>query len=108
MKRSVSERKDHRGDYKTETNYNPIIEFTTESGDTIQFASGMVTTIRSYYEIGEEVEVFYNPDEPQQAEIDAFLPVWGIHIVLIGLGVLSLVAGIFVFYSYLRFRKKYP
>ena len=81
---------------RDEISYFPKVEFHTPSGRGITFQSGMGG--RAARRIGDSVTVRYRLDRPHDAEIDAFMPLWGLSLVfgtlgtafvLIGAGILT-------------------
>ena len=51
----------------------PFVEFTTLEGEKITFLSPLDVNVDMFqYEIGQEVEVIYNKDNPKHAQINAF------------------------------------
>ena len=70
---------------RDENSYFPKVEFRTHSGRgiTFQSATGSSTAAKR---IGDSVTVRYRIDQPQIAEIDAFLPLWGLTLVFGALG----------------------
>lgn len=73
--------------------YRPVVEFITQKGDTIN--AELENSGKSQYSIGEEMEVVYHPDNPNQATIT----VWSANnvspIAFMIAGVLMLVVFIF-------------
>lgn len=57
------------------TTYKPVVDFIDVKGVKIEFASGSSSNPPSY-EVGEKVEVLYNPKEPQDAKIKSFFSLW--------------------------------
>jgi hypothetical protein len=53
----------------------PTVEFTTPGGATVQFTS-WVSSSPPIAPVGGHVRVRYTPDNPQDAEIDAFWQIW--------------------------------
>jgi hypothetical protein len=51
-----------------------VVEFTSASGATIRFTSGIATS--PGYPIGSHVDVRYNPQNPQDAVIDEYWQIW--------------------------------
>lgn len=90
----------------TEAAYTPMVMFITAHGDSITFGSKMSAKYSSYYDIGQDIEVMYNPDNPQKAEINEFLPKWGIFITLGGLGAFALLAGLFLLYQFFKMKQQ--
>jgi len=61
---------------RDEISYFPTVEFHTPSGGRITFQSAMGSSTAPQ-RIGDSVTVRYSLDQPQVAEIDAFMPLWG-------------------------------
>lgn len=65
--------------------YRPEIRFKTHAGRTIDFIAP-VATRPSRYAIGDEVEVLYNPENPNDVQINSFLHLWFATLMLVGFG----------------------
>lgn len=55
--------------------YCPTVEFTTASGERVQFQSSFGTMPASH-KVGQTVKVLYDPHKPDAAEIDSGLSNW--------------------------------
>jgi hypothetical protein len=75
---------------RDEFTYFPKVEFRTPSGPRLTFQSAMGSSTAAA-RIGDSVTVRYRLDQPQAAEIDAFMPLWGKTLVFGALG------GVFLF-----------
>jgi hypothetical protein len=62
--------------------FYPVVRFTTAAGRTVRFESNVSTSD----EIGDEVEVLYDPDDPTDARLSGFLNVWGFSLIFAGIG----------------------
>ena len=49
------------------------------------------------YSVGEKVTVLYQPDDPQNAEMDSFMDKWFFSVMLAGFGLLDLLLGLVLF-----------
>ena len=69
----------------------PVIEFVSEKENTIRFSPN-ISSNPPMYDIGEIVEVIYDPQNPQNANIDQFLILWlsPLTIFLVGVGMVTL------------------
>lgn len=65
------------------TTYSSIVEFETETGETIRFDDAAVTSNPPRHAIGQELPVRYLRDTPEQAIVDGDLTMWGVLAVLI-------------------------
>ncbi|HKS29886.1 MAG TPA: DUF3592 domain-containing protein [Pyrinomonadaceae bacterium] len=81
--------------------YAPVISFRTESGQTVEFKSGTSSTSASP-PVGQQVEVLYNPQRPEEAEINSFSSLWALNIILAGLGAGFFIVGTIVFMVFRR------
>lgn len=70
------------------TNYRPVVRFTHQNGEKIEFISSSGSNPPSYSK-GEKVPVSYDPAEPQTARINDFFSLWG------GPTILGVVGGAF-------------
>ena len=77
--------------------YSPVFQFKDQSGKihTIQSAS---SSNPPSYEIGEEVKIFFNPENPKEAKLDGIFDLWGASIVLgiVALGSILLSSIVFI------------
>lgn len=65
--------------------YKPVVRFTSETGEEIEFVSSSGSNPPSYSK-GEKVEVLYLLHQPAQARINSFFSLWGGAVILGGLG----------------------
>lgn len=75
------------------TTYRPVVEFTTANGDKIEFTSSSGSNPPSYSR-GEIVDVFYDQSKPEQAKINGFFSLWGMSLILGGIGTVFSIFGI--------------
>jgi hypothetical protein len=78
-----------------ETRYRPRIRFTTEAGDIVSFDGQLATTTRRF-SVGDEVPVVYPRSDTRQARLGSFADNWLGVIAATAIGLLCLVAGIFI------------
>jgi len=74
----------------------PVVEFTTAAGETITaepYQERNTTVDVDGYRVGDEVEVFYNPDNPRDMFINDFMHVWFVPTLMGGMGGLFGVIG---------------
>ncbi|MHC0447871.1 DUF3592 domain-containing protein [Flavobacterium sp. 3-218] len=57
------------------TTYKPVVSYTTKEGKQIEFTSSVSSNPPSYHE-GETVEIFYDPADPYDADINGFASLW--------------------------------
>jgi len=72
--------------------YRPVVTFKDQNGQLVEFVSSSGSNPPSYSR-GEQVDVFYRPEDPQNAKIDGFFSLWG------GPMVLGLVGGVFALFG---------
>ena len=72
--------------------YRPQVRFTTERGRVIEFV-GRVGSRPARYNVGEKVEVIYNPQDPEKAYLDQFSELWFKTILLFLFGVVMVGMG---------------
>lgn len=70
---------------KNSTTYKPLVQFTSQTGEVIEFTSPSGSSPPSYAK-GEKVEILYLPEQPQKAEINDFFSLWGVVAIVGGLG----------------------
>jgi hypothetical protein len=73
--------------------YRPEIRFETPSGETVEFISGIAMR-PAPYELGERVEVIYDPQNPHQAQINRFVNLWFYTLMLLFFGLFTLGMGL--------------
>ncbi len=78
---------------RDEFSYFPKVNFKTPLGRDITFQSAMGSR-SDVKSIGDSVAVRYRPDQPHVAEIDAFMPVWGLTALFSVLGAVFLFVGV--------------
>jgi hypothetical protein len=54
--------------------YHPVVRFTTAEGRTVEFRSPSGSS--SPPDIGDSVEVLYDPDDPSDAQLSGFFDIW--------------------------------
>lgn len=74
--------------------YRPVISFKTESGRTVKFAASVSSSPKPF-QIGDQVEVIYEPDQPQKAQINRFVYLWFNVLMLLFFGFFTLAMGLF-------------
>ncbi len=77
--------------------YFPVIQFKTAAGVTVTAESK--TSKSRGYPIGKTIAVLYDPDHPDNMEIDAFLSRWVVVIIAISFAVILLFIGIAALFS---------
>jgi hypothetical protein len=77
------------------TIYRPMVRFTTPQGDIVTFA-GQLSTGSKRFEVGTQVPVVYPFGMAQQARISTFTDNWLGAAVAGAVGLLALVAGVFI------------
>jgi len=84
------------------TTYTPVVEYTTEKGQKIEFTSSVGSNPPSHSK-GDQIEVLYHEDTPQQAKINSFFSLWLGPILLLVLGsIFSIVGFSLVLYPRLK------
>ena len=78
--------------------YKPLVEFTDKNGNPYEFASSTSSNPPSY-NVGEAVEVLYNPQSPHDAKIKGFFSLWGGATILGILGLVFFLVGAAFFVS---------
>jgi len=73
--------------------YRPVVEFVTAQGQSVQFTSPSGSSPPAYSR-GESVEVLYDPDRPEIAQINSFFSLWGVPIIFVSIGVILFVLGL--------------
>ncbi len=87
---------------------SPFVEFTTLEGEKITFLSHLDVNVDLFqYQIGDEVEVVYNKNNPKHAQINAFWERNTAQLYLGFLGVFLMLFGLFFRRRMLKKAKKY-
>jgi hypothetical protein len=73
--------------------YNPVVQFQTHDGRMVEFESDTGGPEESYPP-GGQVEVLYDPLNPEKAHIKTSFMLWGIPLLFGGLGAVFLVVGV--------------
>lgn len=90
---------------KDSTTYSPVISFTTKTGQQITYTSSVSSNPPSY-EVGENVQIFYDPADPKDAEINGFFSLWLGVIILGFVGIVFfLIGSLGVLFRYLKNKK---
>jgi Protein of unknown function (DUF3592) len=71
----------------------PVVRFTTADGRTVQFLSSSGSS--SPPEVGDSVDVLYDPDDPRDAQLSGFFDLWLFPLVFGGLGIAFTTVGLF-------------
>ena len=89
---------DLRESYDSEddtTSYYPVVRFETADGSRrIRFESDVSTS----GDVGDTVEVLYDPDDPQDAKLGGFFNLWGLSLIFGALGAVFTGIGGFIAY----------
>ena len=73
--------------------YAPKISFTASDGKTYTFISSTSSNPSPYHD-EETIKILYDPQNPYNAQINSFFDLWGLSIILGGLGVVFGIIGI--------------
>ena len=68
------------------------VTFYPRQGERVTFSSQVCS--RPGYDVGDSVELFYDPSEPQNAHIDSFVQNWFVSLILGGFGLLFMLGGL--------------
>lgn len=83
-------------DSEGDETYYPVIEFSTQSGESLRHKS-RGGSYPAPYDIGEGVEILYNPANPHEAQINSFTELWLFSYILLGIGALFVLFGVLGF-----------
>ncbi len=84
--------------------YTPIVTFDDNKGNSHTIISSSSSS--SYPNLNEEVDVYYNPNNPEDAKLGTFMNLWGGAVIFSFLGGISLFFGILFFVITIRKQKK--
>lgn len=81
----------------SDSTWAPVVVFRTAEGREVRFRSEVRSSPPSH-SVGETVEVLYRPEQPAKAEINSFMSLWFVTMVLGGIGaVFTLLGGALLF-----------
>ncbi|PXY02920.1 DUF3592 domain-containing protein [Marinifilum breve] len=86
------------------TTYAPCICFFDEHGRLVEFVSSISSSPASY-DVGERVEIIYDPEAPEEARVNGFFHIWGLASVSGLFGAIFFTIGFLLIYS--EKRKQY-
>lgn len=86
---------------RTRRLYAPIINFQSQAGDSIQFEAN-VRSNPPMYEVGESVELLYDPARPELARINTFWGIWIVFVVCLLVGVPFTLIGVGALYFMMK------
>jgi hypothetical protein len=66
----------------------PVVEFIAPSGEKIRFTSDFGSRPAGH-KVGQSVNVRYDPDDPQKAEIDSAMNLWLVPLILVFMGLVA-------------------
>ncbi|HLP90335.1 MAG TPA: DUF3592 domain-containing protein [Nostocaceae cyanobacterium] len=93
---------------KTYYTYYPLIKFTTKEGEPTKFESSSGSNPPAYTK-GQQIDILYNPQDPQSAMINSWWDIWGFSIITTSLGsVFALSGGGLIIFSLNTFKTKTP
>lgn len=72
MRREVSVQSDHR----QQIAYYPTFQFTTANGELVQVESHGGSDPSSSFQVGQKIEVLYDPQDPHHAKINDVMQLW--------------------------------
>ncbi len=65
----------NKGVKRLKTTYYPVITFRDRDNNEVTFVSDLGRE-KGAQSVGDEVEIFFNPDNPKDAEINSFFSLW--------------------------------
>ncbi|WP_206613484.1 DUF3592 domain-containing protein [Parahaliea mediterranea] len=74
------------------TTYRPVVTFTSADGRKVEFTSSSGSNPPSFHR-GEKVTVLYRPETPERARIESFFSLWGLALILGGMGTIFTLVG---------------
>src|SRR5262249_21001758 len=85
-------------EFESQPGYRPILRYTTETGEVRQFVSESGWTGRkSHYSRAAQLPVLYDPDGVLPPRINSWFALWGGHLLLIALGLISIGCGALIY-----------
>ncbi len=83
--------------------YHAVVQFTAPDGTAVKFTSN-VGTITPEFGVGKQVDVLYNPKNPQDAQINSLLDLWMAPGLVFIIGLLFIIFGLGG--AYFAYKKK--
>ncbi|MBD2441068.1 DUF3592 domain-containing protein [Nostoc sp. FACHB-110] len=74
------------------TAYYPVVKFTPNSGDPVTFEANSGSNPPAHQR-GQQIDILYNPQEPEAATINSWFNFWFLPTMFIGMGSLFVVIG---------------
>ena len=81
----------------TSETFHPVVEFATPAGEIVRFIGSTGGAGAPEYQVGERVEVLYDPRNPRRAQMAAFSQLWLGPVVVSAAGLIFLLMGVGVF-----------
>jgi hypothetical protein len=76
--------------------YRPLVRFRTQDGRTIKFTPSIAMR-PAPYQVGDRISVLYEPDRPNQAQINRFVYLWFYVIMFISFGCFTMGMGLLLY-----------
>lgn len=95
---TITELNYHKSSKKSGGVYYPTVQFTARDGQPYTVASNSGSNPAAY-EIGESVQIYYNPEDPTDILLPDFFSLWGVSLILGGIGLVFTLIGGSVLYS---------
>jgi hypothetical protein len=87
--------------------YHPVVQFTATNGREVAFTD-RAGSYPARYDVGETVEVYYNPDEPQDALVKDWMSLWWGPLIFLVIGSLPIIGmAIWFIVGYIVAEKRY-
>jgi len=87
----------HRSDDVSGVTYRPVFSFMDTSGNQYNVYSSLGDDPPKY-KVGDKVPVVYDPEQPQKAQIDSFLDLYGLPLAMVIIAVINLAVGLFLIF----------
>lgn len=97
----INEERQSKGGYM----YSPLIKYKSGTGDEYVYSSATKTGYSSY-KIGQEVELIYDKNNPQNARINSILDIWFLTILMGVLGSVITITGVILLSTTLKKRRQ--
>lgn len=95
----------HDEEGNREKYYYPIVEFQTQEGENVKFEADF-GSYPPMYQVGEQISIIYNPQNPTDAQINSFWTLWFVSILLLGMGGVFASIGFGILLSLYKAKKK--
>jgi hypothetical protein len=89
----ITERWESDSDGHQSKMYYPLLEFNDESGKKHSFQGNIGSNRKKKYQLEQQIEILYDPNEPQKAQLKNFGTMWLMPLILMAVGAMLIFGG---------------